>query len=311
VRSVELHILIIDLIDRSYSNLTNHKNLAFALESLEVRAILERIFEPTALDELFERTAEKQYTRDLLFSTIVGLMGLVVSGIHPSVNAAYKAMEKVIGVSRPALYAKLNGLEPQISQALVRLVIRLEKPTRHGDTEVAILTNLPITVSDGAMVAMLYLKRWTVEGLFQVVTDSFHCEIKTLGYPRAALFVFCMALVSFNILSTVKSALKVVHGIEKIEAGLSDYYLVEEVQGSFRGMMIALPAPVWSPFIQMSPGQFALTLQDWAAFVNLKRFSSSPRGPKKPKAKPAYDPKHPHIATAKLLENKNKNKSSS
>ena len=29
-------------------------------------------------------------------------------------------MEKVIGVSRPALYVKLNGLEPQISQALVR-----------------------------------------------------------------------------------------------------------------------------------------------------------------------------------------------
>ena len=118
-----------------------------------------------------------------------------------------------------------------------------------------------------------------------------------------------MALVSFNILSTVKAALKVVHGIDKIEAGLSDYYLVEEVQGTFRGMMIALPAPVWSPFIQMSPIQFALTLQDWAAFVNLKRFSSSPRGPKKPKAKPAYDPKHPHIATAKLLENKNKSSS--
>jgi hypothetical protein len=55
----------------------------------------------------------------------------------------------------------------------------------------------------------------------------------------------------------------------------------------------------------------ALPLQDWAAFVNLKRFSSSPRGPKKTKAKPAYDPKHPHIATAKLLEKKNKNKSSS
>jgi hypothetical protein len=190
-----------------------------------------------------------------------------------------------------------------------RVVIRLEKPTRHGDTEVAILTNLPITVADAAIIAMLYLKRWTVEGLFQVVTDSFHCEIKTLGYPRAALFVFCMALVSFNILSTVKAALKSVHGIDKIEAGLSDYYLVEEVQGTFRGMMIALPTPLWSSFIQMSPVQFALTLQDWAAFVNLKRFSSSPRGPKKPKAKPVYDPKHPHIATAKLLQKKGKNKS--
>jgi hypothetical protein len=85
---------------------------------------------------------------------------------------------------------------------------------------------------------------------------------------------------------------------------------VEEVQGTFRGMMIALPAPLWSSFIQMTPVEFALTLQDWAAFVNLKRFSSSPRGPKKQKSKPAYDPKHPHIATAKLLEKKGKKTSS-
>ena len=35
--------------------------------SVMVRAILERIFEPTALDELFDRTAQKQYTRDLCF----------------------------------------------------------------------------------------------------------------------------------------------------------------------------------------------------------------------------------------------------
>ena len=97
-----------------------------------------------------------------------------------------------------------------------RVVIRLETPTRHGDTEVAIRQNLPISLADGAIVAMLYLKWWTVEGLFQVVTDSFNCEIKILGYPRAALFVFCVALVSFNILSTVKAALKVVHGIDKM-----------------------------------------------------------------------------------------------
>ena len=41
--------------------------------------------------------------------------------------------------------------------------------------------------------------------------------------------MFCMALVSFNILSTLKATLKVVHGIDKIEVGLSDYYSVEEV----------------------------------------------------------------------------------
>ena len=36
------------------------------------------------------------------------------------VSAAYKAVEKDLGVSRPALYGKLNGMELGISQALVR-----------------------------------------------------------------------------------------------------------------------------------------------------------------------------------------------
>jgi hypothetical protein len=73
-----------------------------------VKGIMERIFEPTALDDLFETHAVKQYTRELLFSQIVSLMSLVVSGVHPSVSAAYKALEKMLGVSRPALYGKLK-----------------------------------------------------------------------------------------------------------------------------------------------------------------------------------------------------------
>ena len=31
-------------------------------------------------------------------------------------------------------------------------------------------------------------------------------EINALGYPKAALFSFCMALVAYNVLSTVKGA---------------------------------------------------------------------------------------------------------
>ena len=59
-----------------------------------VRGVMERVFEPSALDDLFETHALKQYTRELLFSNSVSLMSLVVSGIHPSVSAAYKALEK-------------------------------------------------------------------------------------------------------------------------------------------------------------------------------------------------------------------------
>jgi hypothetical protein len=174
---------------------------------------------------------------------------------------------------------------------------------------VVILTQLPVAVADALKVAALYLERWSVEGMFQVITDVFHCEIKTLGYPRAALFVFAMAVVAFNILSTVKAALKALHGTGKIETGLSDFYLVEEVQGTFRGMMIALPPPLWQPWADLSVTAFAQTLKQWADKVVLKRFASSPRGPKKPKTKGTYDPQHPHVSTARLLEQK-KNKRS-
>ena len=88
-----------------------------------------------------------------------------------------------------------------------RVVVQLEQPTRDGETSYALLTNLPETDANSVLVATLYRKRWTVETLFQVATETFHCEIKTLGYPRAALFSFCMALVAYNLFSTLKAVL--------------------------------------------------------------------------------------------------------
>jgi hypothetical protein len=180
-----------------------------------------------------------------------------------------------------------------------RITIELEKQTRHGDWQVTVLTNLPDV--SALVVSKLYLERWQIEKMFQVITDTFNCELKTLGYPKAALFVFCMALVAFNILSTVKSALKEVHGVDKIDVELSSYYVVEEVQSTFRGMEVAIEDEAWSYFSQMTVATFADTLRAWAAKVNLKRFLKSPRGAKKPQKKKTYDPKHPHLSTFRLL----------
>jgi len=128
-----------------------------------------------------------------------------------------------------------------------RIVVRLNQLTRHGDTQVAVLTNLAATTATAVQVADLYLNRWTVEGLFQVISDTFACEINSLGYPKAALFSFCVALVAYNLLSVVKATLRSVHGTGKIEAGISNYYLVEEIQATYHGMMIALPDAEWEP----------------------------------------------------------------
>jgi IS4 transposase len=85
-----------------------------------VRGLLENVLAPASVDALFEQHAENQYTRELLFSQIVDLMGQVVCGIYPSANAAYQKQRERFSVSRTAVYDKLNGVEPQVSAALSR-----------------------------------------------------------------------------------------------------------------------------------------------------------------------------------------------
>ena len=53
------------------------------------RVILERIFDPGRIDDLFQRTAQSGFTRELLFSSLVQLMGDVALGVRPSVHAAF------------------------------------------------------------------------------------------------------------------------------------------------------------------------------------------------------------------------------
>ena len=79
------------------------------------RAALEHALSPQAIDALFERTAQRQYTRTLLFSSVVDLMGTVVARIQPAVNAAYRAKADALGVSLRAVYDKLERIEPGLS----------------------------------------------------------------------------------------------------------------------------------------------------------------------------------------------------
>ena len=51
------------------------------------QAVLEKLVQPARIDALFERTAQHQYQRQLLFSSVVELMHAVVLGIEPPVNA--------------------------------------------------------------------------------------------------------------------------------------------------------------------------------------------------------------------------------
>ena len=88
--------------------------------SVMARSAMEFALTPDALDELFTKHAEQQYTRELLFSSLVDLMGVVVARIEPSVHAAYQRVADTLPVSLTSVYNKLNGLEPAIAAALVQ-----------------------------------------------------------------------------------------------------------------------------------------------------------------------------------------------
>jgi hypothetical protein len=187
---------------------------------------------------------------------------------------------------------------------LRRIVVRLNQPTRDGDSDIAILTSLPTTMAGAHAIAELYRNRWSVETLFQIVTENFEGEIQTLGYPPAALFSFCMALVAYNLLATIKAALRAVHGAGKVEAGLSWYYLVEDVQATYRGLSIAIEPDYWQQWRDFSTPQLAQHLLELAAQVNLKTFLKQPRSPKRKKPPLIVDRNHRHLSTQRLLEEK-------
>jgi hypothetical protein len=184
-----------------------------------------------------------------------------------------------------------------------RVRIKLKQATRDGATIVHMLTNLPRRIS-GKRVAELYRKRWTLETAFQHLEAYFHSEINTLGYPKAALFGFCLALVAYNLLAVVLAALRGVHGEEKVDEEVSLYYIANEISTTYHGMMIAIPPPEWDVFYSMSPADLAATLLDLAQRVRLQAIRKSPRRPKKPRPQRKKPTRKGHVATAKLLMNR-------
>ena len=82
------------------------------------RLTVQRVLDPTWLDTLFEAERQRQYTRELLFSSVIDLMAEVALGLKPSVYAAARARQLPVSVT--ALYDKINRTDPEVVRALVR-----------------------------------------------------------------------------------------------------------------------------------------------------------------------------------------------
>ena len=439
--------------------------------SVIARGMMERLLNPEQLDQWFDETAQAQYTKDLMFSSVFDIMSQVVAGSRRTVHAAHQASKEEIGVSVASVYNKLNGIEINTSAELVRyaagavtpviedlkgtrrsplpgypvrlldgncieasehrieelrlvaagalpgkslvvydpvlgipvdvfpcedghaqersllnqvlptvkkgelwvadrnfcvvefvcgidgkdayIVFRqhgnlpytelgkeravgkiesgkvfeqpilvtdnsgiahqfrrirvlLKEQTRDGDKEIFIIANLPKKAAGAKKIANIYRGRWTIETSFQELEKWFNSEINTLGYPPAALFGFCVALISYMIVSVIKAALSGIHGSKVIEEQVSGYYLADEISGTYRGMMIALDAEQWIIFRQLPQSELIKFLKKLAKKVKLSAFRKHPRGPKKPVVKRKKDPKTPHVSTAKLIASRKK-----
>ena len=185
-----------------------------------------------------------------------------------------------------------------------RITVSLNQPTRDGDTELHVLTNLTAREASAMKVAELYQERWTIEIVFHELTMALRCEVNTLGYPKAALFVFCVALMLENTMGMLMGSLRAVHGDEAVDE-LSTDALSYELQGTYEGMMVAIPPEEWVPFGSMPLSAFVKELKWLAKRVDVIRYRKHRRGPKKPLPDRGQYHNGGHASTAKILALRN------
>ena len=431
-----------------------------------VRRTLEHALSSQWVDEVFEANREEQYTRELLFSSVVDLMGVVALGLRPSLHAAAQS-DPDLSVSLAALYDKVNHTEPQVVRALVqgsaerllpvvqpmkkqepwaagyqvrvldgnhlpasekrlkplrgfrgaalpgqslvvyapelslvvdmlpaedahaqeralmgpilervregelwladrnfstsrilravqekkaafiirehgvspnptavgerteigrapsgrvfeqavrvegeevlelrRIEVELDEPTEDGETVIRLLTNVPVERLSAVEVAQLYRKRWTIEGMFGELEAVLESEVRSLGRPRAALLAFGVAVLAYNVLSVVKSAVEASHDLEAANLEVSTYYIAAEVKFAYGGMMMGTGPEEWSGQEGWSAEQLSAALLELAKKVKPKTLRKHPRAAKK-KVKKGYAPgevARKHVATARVLK---------
>lgn len=185
---------------------------------------------------------------------------------------------------------------------LRRIEVVLDAPTTEGETVIRLLTTLPTTVS-ASTIAGLYRKRWTIEGLFGRLEAALQSEIRTLGYPRAALLAFALAVIAFNVLAVIEAAVTAAHNLRGSEIEVSTYYVADDVRTDYRGMLIAIAPSVWAAFDDDSPTKLARTLLTIAAHVDPRTLRKHPRAPKTKRRKGYVSGAtvRRHVATSRVL----------
>ena len=186
---------------------------------------------------------------------------------------------------------------------LRRITVCLDKPTRDGDTELHLLSNVPVAEVSACLLAQAYGQRWEIENAFYVVTMTMHCESKSNCHPRCALFQFCMAMLAYNCRQVLLASLYAEHEQDEVE-NMSQYQISIDIVAPMEGMLTAIKEVEWDRQTPRTPRAVANFLREVGRTVNVKAYRKSVRGPKKPPPKRKRCKAGTHVSTAKLLANR-------
>lgn len=265
------------------------------------RALLKDVVRTVSAGDVW--IADRNFcTRDFL-TGIAARHGFFIIRQHRNVPAEPVSALRPAGRGSTGALSEQKVTIPQDDgtlQTVRRIHVRLEKHTRDGEDHIAVLTNLPKEKVPAEQIASLYQGRWKIETAFQELAMHLRSEIDTLGYPKAALFGFCVALVCYIVMAITKGALQAAHGSDTIPQ-LSNYALADELEATERGMQIAIPDQSWRVFRDLSAPEFVLVLLALAQAVNMRRFRKVATRPRKKQPARLEQPASSHVSTARIL----------
>lgn len=266
--------------------------------------------ERTLLPELSTLARPGQcWIADRAFCTIAYLTALHRGGARFVVRQHGQLKGRLVGERRELGRAETGMVHegtieigPQANPLrLRRITVELDGRTRDGDRELHVLTDLPEEI-DGRLVAEVYRERWTIETAFQHLAVALKSEVRTLGYPDAALFGFCTAVTLYNVLSTLRTALRVAHRLDENDRTVSMQNVAEEIAGVYRGLAIAVSDETWNSFASLSPQELGSELLRLAKKVAIRCYLARPARPKRPPPKRSSGGRGNHVSVQRLLD---------
>lgn len=249
------------------------------------------------------------WVADRNFCTQPILFGIAAADSHFVIRQHGNLVGRLLGARRERgrtetgrlFEQRLQLTHGEVTRVVRRITIELDEPTRDGDREMHILSNLPPSVT-AEQIVTAYRKRWTVETAFGDLARWLDAEIAPLGYPRAALLGFAVGAMAYNAITTLLGALRATHGDAVVHEKVSGYYIAEYGRDAVGRIDDYIDDEEWETWRRMPLREAAELLKATAARIDLRMIRKAPRGPKKPVPKRTRFKDKPHVATKRLLD---------